>query len=252
MSIEKWGEKVDKTAKRLKARRKLLKASEKKQQENTILQEFENRCKEHNVTIERSRREILRAYKEVQTDCLKKSMLICSVCTLYVLRKLYGYGKTRLYRMAVEFTVRIGDVGQAERNISQMSEDLRLDAGLDCTAEWKDWATPETKGNPNEIDAILKSIPQTLPIIMYAVHISLGFKKRRMERVYQNACICIKCALISDTIKPYLRELEKIGLKIDERGRYMAQGKGIDKEHNKYMKRTGGYKNAKNDIRNFN
>lgn len=243
---------MDKTAKRLKQRRRLEKSAQKREYEDNLVSEFQDRCKEHNVKLRKSRSDILRAYREIETDCLKRAMLISSVCTLYTLRKLYGFGKTRLYRMAVEFTVRIGDVGQAERKVSQMSEDLKLDAGLDCAAAWDGYTLPDgCKGNPHEIDAVLKSIPQTIPIIMYAVHLSLGFKKRRMQKVYELTCASIRLALFTDSIKPYLAELQKIGLTVNERGQYIASGKGIEKEHEKFMRRTGGFKNARNGISNF-
>lgn len=242
---------MDKTAKRLKQKRRTEKAHQRREYEAELVEKFRQRCIESNVKISKKNSEIVKAYKETETDCLKKAMLINSVCTLYALRKLYGYGKTRLYRMAVELTVRIGNVGQAERRISQMSEDLRLDAGLDCDRAWRSYTPPESKSKPYELKAVYESIPRTLPIALYAVHISLGFKARRMNKVYDLVCNLIKRSLATGTIKPMLDELASIGLTVNERGQYIAGGKRIAAEHEKFMKRTGGYKNAKNGISNF-
>lgn len=242
---------MDKTAKRLKQKRRLERMNALREQQDNIVNSFRDKCRKNGMRVPGNKREILKAYRQVTVECLHKAMLINSVCTLCALRKLYGFGKVRLYRVAVEITVRIGNVGQAERKIGELAEELLLEVGLDCNSGWSEWEPSETKCNEHELKALLASIPHTLTIMMYAVYISLGYKKRRMKMIYDQTCEYIKYALVTDSTEPMTDELKKAGLNINERGQFFAAGNGINNEHDKYIKRTGGFENAKNGISNF-
>ena len=242
---------MDKTAKRLKQRRKQEAAVKKREFEDSIINRFSQICKEKGLPFKHSRDKILAAYRGVEVESIRQAMITSIACTLCTLHREYGFGKTRLYRMAVEFTVRIGNVGQAERQISQMSEELLLDVKLDCDSEFSDFKVPKSVKNYHEAVAVIQSVRNTIPIVMYSVYYQLGFKRKRMAKVYKKTCELIKRAILFSCLDAYLKELENVGLKIDERGRFIARGKAIEKEHNKYLKRTGGFKNGKNSIRNF-
>lgn len=233
---------MDKRAKILKQKRRCEKSTQRKNEERALIAAFEKRCKESGVRLPKSREEILRAYREKESEVIRLSILTSSIATLVALHRLWGFGKTRLYRMAIEFTMRIGNVGQNERKVSQMSDDLILDAGLDCESEWQGVMIDKPKGNPYEVKAMLESIPHTIPVIMYAVHYSLGFKRRRMKRLHTYTKDLIIKTLKENSLNILIDELFNIGLMVNMTGQYKAKGKGIAKEHDKFMRITGGYK----------
>ena len=107
-----------------------------------------------------------------------------------------------------------------------MAEDLEYDAKLNVRSYWKDIKysdsiLPERK---NELECFAMNIPHLMAIQMYAVHMALGFKKRRMNRLCAMVVQTLQYALAYDKIDCYIDSLKSCGFHIDLKGKFGARG----------------------------
>lgn len=238
---------MDKLRARAKRRRNEQRRKEAAEADKNLAKEFNDYYAERGMRHNFSPKDIRRAYKEVERESTCEAIVANTIVTLWVMNKLYGYGGQRLFRLASEITIRVGWVGRNERSIKQLDEELRLDAHLRYTDYWKQ---PNiSKELPIEEyqrrDAVLKTVPYTLPIHLHAVFYTLFSdtitrRSIRMERITSMICNTVKYAVENNLLDSYRADLEQHGFKIDMQGRY--GGKGVkEEEYNRYMKRIKPY-----------
>lgn len=230
---------MDRTKLRIKRKRQQARRREREAELKNITERLKERFKEEGIKPKHIKpTEVMREYNRIQRNSTATTICYNTICTLYCMRKLYGYGKLRLFRLATEITVRINNIATTERSISHMIEDLKLDAQLDTRSYWEDVRysdrlTPERKA---ELECIAMGIPHLLTIQMYAVHLALNFKKKRMNRLCEMVTDAVRFALANDSISNYIEELKKCGFYIDLNGKFGARGIK-EEDYTKFKKR---------------
>ena len=230
---------MDKTKLRIKRKRQQARRREREAELKDITERLKERFKEEGIKPKHIKpTEVMREYNRIQRNSTATAIWYNTICTLYCMHKLYGFGKRRLFRMAIEITVRVNNIATVQRSIPQMTEDLKLDAKLDARSYWKDIEysdrlTPERKA---ELECIAMGIPHLLTIQMYAVHLALNFKKTRMNRLCEMVPDAVRFALANDSLNNYIEELNKCGFYIDLNGKFGARGIK-EEDYTKFKKR---------------
>ena len=238
---------MDKLRAKAKRRRNELRRKEAAEADKNLAKEFNDYYAERGMRHDFSPKAIRRAYKIVERESTCEAVVANTIITLWVMNKLCGYGSQRLFRLASEITIRIGWVGRDERSIKQLDEELQLDAHLSYMDYWKkpDISKGLSMQEYQRRDAVLKTVPYTLPIHLHAVFYilfsnTISRRSIRMERITKMIIDAVKYAVENGTLDSYRADLERHGFTIDMRGRY--GGKGVkEEEYNKYMKRIKPY-----------
>lgn len=172
--------------------------------------------------------EFRKAYNSIRKEITCESIVACTIITLYAMRKLYRFGRVRLFRLATDITMRISDVGNKDRSIIQFSEELKDLAGLNVREYWNGFEPKPsetlTTSERQKIHAMFLDIPHILAIQMYAVYYSLNFKRKRMNRLCKLTSELLQFALCNNKLQQYIDELGKCGFMINMNGRFGAMG----------------------------
>lgn len=230
---------MDKTKLRKKRKRQQERRREREAEVKDLTDRLSTMFREKGYNLKNiNPKAVMREYNNIQRSSTATAICYNTICTLYCMRKLYGYGKLRLFRLATEITVRVNNVATTERSISHMIEDLKLDAKLDTRSYWEDvrYSDRLTAERKAELECIAMNIPHLISIQMYAVHLALNFKKKRMNRLCEMVTDAVRFAMANDSINNYIEELNKCGFYIDLNGKFGARGIK-EEDYTKFKKR---------------
>lgn len=217
---------MDKIKLRKKRKRKQERRERKECEVKDLADKFNQMLKDAGVKKKVNRSELMREYNKIQRDSVVTAILYCTVCTLYCMHKMFGFGKVRLIRLASEMTVRINNVATLDRSIPQMAEDLKYDAGINTMDyDWNLVYSPELRPSRKaELECIAVNIPYVLNIPMYAVHMGFNFKHKRMQKLCRCVIDLLRYCFESDRLDYYIDELNKTGFYINKKGNFGVDG----------------------------
>lgn len=235
---------MDKVKQKLKKRRRQEVMRQKRDKEKQLADEFNSYYREHGMRHNFSVKAVNHAYRTVERESTMSAMLAMTVVTLRAARKYLKFGAIRLWRLSAEITARIGWVGTGGRSISQLDEELQLDAHIKCSDFWLYSPNiPENVGleEYQRRDAVLKTAPHVLPIFVHAVYCTLfkfpiSRRSVRLERITRSICDSAKYGIEHNKIKEYREELASAGLYISEKGRF-SSNKITEDEYKKGARR---------------
>ena len=219
---------MDKLKQRAKRKRRREREAAVAAENKRLADAFNNHYKELGMRHNFTPNQVRRAYDQVERQSITTAIMADTIATLWVMRKEYGYGNRRLCRLATEITQRVNWVGNAERSLRHLEEELKYDAKLDCAAYWTGTSNIDTAVSRSERqrrEAVLRSAPVVFPIHMHAVFYELfknpiARESAKLDRIAQLASSAAKRAIEQDRLKEYIADLSKCGFKIDMQGRF--------------------------------
>lgn len=147
----------------------------------------------------------------------------CVMAVAYCLRKTFGWGKIKIYRYAVDMNRYITSVGKQDRDIPALNDELRTEAGIDCTKIFEGYKPYMLKKvslqKSSEAEAMFEKIKYILPMVIYPLYSREGWKQKRMNRLGQALKETLIDILESDEIDNIKRTMyEECGLKFYDDG----------------------------------
>ncbi len=237
---------MDKTKLRKKKKRRHEKRLVIEAEERQLAEQYKSTFKANGLRSDFSKSAILKAHKQIQADFSKRAIVLYSLAVLYAMHKLHRFGKLRLYRLAVDITIRVSDIGSRERSVEQFAEELNDIAGFDVTPYRKELESIAGKYGKNKKDTesslMFRRMSYLLPIQIYAVYASLGYKRKRLTRLCDAVNVVVQNMVINNKAEDYMADLEKIGLKCNLDGQYGILSKYATKETdrlNRVLERSG-------------
>ena len=217
---------MDKNRKKKKLKRQQERRAKKESEVKDLADKFNQMMKDAGIKKKVNRSELMREYNKIQRDSVATAVVYCTVCTLYAMHKMFGFGKVRLIRLAAEMTVRVNNVATVDRSIPQMAEDLKYDTGINTSDyDWNFVYDPELKpAKKAELECIAMNIPYVLNIPMYAVHMGFNFKHKRMQKLCRVVVDMLRYCFESDKLDYYIEELNKTGFYINKNGNFGVDG----------------------------
>ena len=106
---------MDKTKLRKKRKRQQEKRREREAEAKDLAERLGTMFREKGYNPKRiNQKAVMREYNNIQRQSVATAIVYTTICTLYCMRKMYGYGKLRLFRLATEITVRVNNVATIE------------------------------------------------------------------------------------------------------------------------------------------
>ncbi len=213
----------DKTAARRKAKRREETRRAANAELNAITEDFY--AKIPNGRRRWNREKIRWAHREVMLELERETNIVCVVAVSYCMRRLYGFGPLRLFRLGCGMMQYITAAYTNDRSAEQFAEEMEYDADFRISDFWER-KIPEFKGRADCVEknrAIWHNVPSVLNIAMYAVYTQLGFRKKRMRRLCGYVCPLIALMLRENKLKEYMDELAEHGFTINMRGQFKAK-----------------------------
>lgn len=211
-----------KQAERAKKKRRAEKLAAKREHEDKIYKAFKD-ASEGKPVKPCKKRDVVRAYRQLEIETNVKAIVYAIVAVLYVLHTVYGWGATKILRHARSIYRYINIVGADERSIPQMAEELQIDAGLDAYKLLDNYepygGQSKDKQKIAEIYAMSEKISLVLPMILYALYYNEGWKAKRMNRVGSEVRSTLIDMLETDCCETMRKHLEtECRLRIDRDG----------------------------------
>ena len=98
---------MDKTKLRIKRKRQQERRREREAEVKDLTDRLSTMFREKGYNLKNiNPKAVMREYNNIQRSSTATAICYNTICTLYCMRKLYGYGKLRLFRLATEITVR--------------------------------------------------------------------------------------------------------------------------------------------------
>lgn len=130
----------NKVAERAKKKRRALKEAERRKEQENLLKKFNEIAKKHGVNnVKYNKQTLWQTFMKVDKEMVKLSIVYSVMAVAYCLRKTFGWGKIKIYRYAVDMNRYITSVGKQDRDIPALNEELRTEAGIDCTKIFEDY-----------------------------------------------------------------------------------------------------------------
>lgn len=117
----------------------------------------------------------------------------------------------------------ITSVGKQDRDIPALNDELRTEAGIDCTKIFEGYKPYMLKKvslqKSSEAEAMFEKIKYILPMVIYPLYSREGWKQKRMNRLGQALRETLIDILESDEIDNIKRTMyEECGLKFYDDG----------------------------------
>lgn len=156
-------------------------------------------------------------------EIVKLSIVYSVMAVAYCLRKTFGWGKIKIYRYAVDMNRYITSVGKQDRDIPALNDELKTEAGIDCTKIFEGYKPYMLKKvslqKSSEAEAMFEKIKYILPMVIYPLYSREGWKQKRMNRLGQALKETLIDILESDEINNIKRTMyEECGLKFYDDG----------------------------------
>lgn len=160
---------------------------------------------------------------KVDKEMVKLSIVYSVMAVAYCLRKTFGWGKIKIYRYAVDMNRYITSVGKQDRDIPALNDELKTEAGIDCTKIFEGYKPYMLKKvslqKSSEAEAMFEKIKYILPMVIYPLYSREGWKQKRMNRLGQALKKTLIDILESDEIDNIKRTMyEECGLKFYDDG----------------------------------
>lgn len=201
----------DKRAMRVKRKRQLAKKAERDKFASSLHADMKAAMKEHGLKLTRSKDELYREYQRERFLCFKKSIMVAMLCTMMCLHRDFGWGCERLWRLFDGTTALLTAVGNGDREIDQLADELRLDAGCDIKAmfaDYKPWGGEEadryTELKRSKNGTILANAVPSMVLVLFELYNKFGWKAKRMNRIAE----AVKDAYVYFTEADKLEELK--------------------------------------------
>ncbi len=177
----------NKQASRAKKKRRLQKEAERKQRRDEIVEKIQKTAKKHGLKNKYKKEELWRAFNEMDKKMIVLSIVYTIISVSYCLRKIDGWGQTRIIKYIQATQKYITIVGQNNRNIPALKEELKIDAGIDCDALFKDYQpfAGQKVGYEKfaEGQVLFQKIEYIFPMVIYSLYFDSGWKQKRMNRL---------------------------------------------------------------------
>ena len=214
----------NKGAERAKKKSRALKEAERRKEQENLLKKFNEIAKKHGVNnVKYNKQTLWQTFMKVDKEMVKLSIVYSVMAVAYCLRKTFGWGKIKIYRYAVDMNRYITSVGKQDRDIPALNEELRTEAGIDCTKIFEDYKPYMLKKvslqKSSEAEAMFEKIKYILPMVIYPLYSREGWKQKRMNRLGQALKKTLIDILESDEIDNIKRTMyEECGLKFYDDG----------------------------------
>lgn len=215
----------NKVAERAKKKRRALKEAERRKEQENLLKKFNEIAKKHGVNnVKYNKQTLWQTFMKVDKEMVKLSIVYSVMAVAYCLRKTFGWGKIKIYRYAVDMNRYITSVGKQDRDIPALNDELRTEAGIDCTKIFEGYKPYMLKKvslqKSSEAEAMFEKIKYILPMVIYPLYSREGWKQKRMNRLGQALKKTLIDILESDEIDNIKRTMYKeCGLKFYDDGR---------------------------------
>lgn len=177
----------DTQAARAKQKRRLKKEAERRKYRDEILSKVTEMAKQRGVKTAYSKEAIWKAFNGVDRKLIALSVVYSVIAVAYVLRKSFGFGRERLIQYIKDSHKYINVVGKQVRDIPNLKEELKIDAGIDCENLFNDYKPFEgqivSHERKCEGQVMLQKMNYIYPMAIYTMYFDRGWKQKRMSRL---------------------------------------------------------------------
>ena len=198
----------NKVAERAKKKRRALKEAERRKEQENLLKKFNEIAKKHGVNnVKYNKQTLWQTFMKVDKEMVKLSIVYSVMAVAY----------------AVDMNRYITSVGKQDRDIPALNDELRTEAGIDCTKIFEGYKPYMLKKvslqKSSEAEAMFEKIKYILPMVIYPLYSREGWKQKRMNRLGQALKETLIDILESDEIDNIKRTMyEECGLKFYDDG----------------------------------
>lgn len=177
----------NKVAERAKKKRRALKEAERRKEQENLLKKFNEIAKKHGVNnVKYNKQTLWQTFMKVDKEMVKLSIVYSVMAVAYCLRKTFGWGKIKIYRYAVDMNRYITSVGKQDRDIPALNDELKTEAGIDCTKIFEGYKPYMLKKvSLSKIvrsrGLCLKKLMYILPMVIYSVVFKRWVETKTME-----------------------------------------------------------------------
>lgn len=200
---------MDKTAKKLKQKRRAVRQAIKNAEEERILKNFDEIAKKHGIK-KFNRKKALQSYKIVENEVTTEGVVNLVVVGAWYLRIKCKWGQKRVCQY-IEGVIRyIGVVYNRERDIDKLTEELKDECDFDYQSLMADFKPLTLKTDTVDEDGmkmIIYKMQTILPVALYPLYMQFGWRKKRMADIGQTAKFVLmdmmngRIKIIKDTIR---------------------------------------------------
>ena len=175
---------MDKTAKKLKQKRRAVRQAIKNAEEERILKNFDEIAKKRGIK-KFDRKKALQSYKIVENEVTTEGVVNLVVVGAWYLRIKCKWGQKRVCQY-IEGVIRyIGVVYNRERDIDKLAEELKDECDFDYEKLMNDFDPLKIKTSTAEQDRIKMvtcAMKNNAPIILYTFYSMLNWRKKRITK----------------------------------------------------------------------
>ncbi|MDO5398789.1 MAG: hypothetical protein Q4G33_12765 [bacterium] len=220
----------DKQREKLKRRRRAEREEERARERDAYCEEYNRFCREHQLDVGivesvKGKEMVYKARMKLEKQNIVSARMSCLAITLECLHDIYGFGKDRLVRVLNTYAKVIKILECNERNIYQLSDELRNDTNIDVKEIYNGYAAyggRKLSLKEDEAAQIIKHTPGGIVECMYAVYNDSNWKwksirmKRIAEEVFKRVTSYLERFKIRECIK-WLEDKYQIHITMDGR-----------------------------------
>lgn len=177
----------DKRAKALKQRRQAKRQAMRDDEMREVAKRFGEHCEKNGITKKFKKQDVYRISKEIALELTKEAILDCLTVTAYCLNRTYGWGKVRLMRYTHGVHRIIKAIGNNERGLNKLAEELIDETGIDIKSYFDGYVPyngiKQTDSRKQRAVCIMECVPVWLVSCMYVMYFDYGFKHKRLDRL---------------------------------------------------------------------
>lgn len=222
---------MDRIRLRTKKKRRRERENATVEENRRLAEEFNEHYKKLGLKHDFKPEQIRRAYDEVERRSVSIAIMTNTIAVLWIMHRHYGYENRSLCSLATQIMRRVNWVGNKERSIKDLDEELKYDARLDCAEYWNtdtDIDKSVCSAERQRRESVLRTMPKIFPIHMHAVFYELfdnpiARKSEKLDRIARLSSSAAKYAVEQGKQGEYRNELAACGFYIDERGRFSGR-----------------------------
>lgn len=127
---------MDRIRLRTKRKRRRERENATVEENRRLAEEFNEHYKKLGLKHDFKPEQIRRAYDEVERRSVSNAIMTNTIAVLWVMHRHYGYENRSLCSLATQIMRRVNWVGNRERSMKDLDEELKYDARLDCAEYW--------------------------------------------------------------------------------------------------------------------
>lgn len=203
----------DKTAKRLKEKRRALRQAERDREVQAIVDNLNSHTKEHGIKKKYKNADVYRICKQLSYELTVETTMYCLLVTMYRLHCEYGWGRIRLMRYADRVHRILVAVGNDERSIDKLMEEVNDETGIDIMAVFNGYkpfgGVKQTDEKKQRMVCVLERVPVWLTVCMYVLYYYYGYKHKRISRMVDNVKAELIPAIEGGTVMQYIDRIRE-------------------------------------------